>query len=136
MVRVLIFAFLAHLALIIAAVADCLGGEEAPRRFPKALWVLIIVLLPILGGIFWFMFGRPRSQGGGSGGQRRPNGGHGGGPRRPRGPVAPDDDPEFLRDLERKLRENNDDDEEEEDDTGTDTDTSPKEKDDRDKRDK
>lgn len=130
MVRVLIFAFLAHLALLIAAVADCLGGEEAPRRFPKALWVMIIVFLPILGGILWFVFGRPRSQGGGSGGQRRPNGGRGGGPRRPRGPIAPDDDPEFLRDLERKLRENNED---EGDDT--DSDSSAQEKDDQDKRD-
>ncbi|QSB06539.1 PLD nuclease N-terminal domain-containing protein [Natronoglycomyces albus] len=106
MVRVLIFAFLAHLALLIAAVADCLGGDEAPRRFPKAVWVLIIVFLPILGGILWFTFGRARPDGGGSAAKRHPNGGRGGGPRRPRGPVAPDDDPDFLRDLDRQLRRN------------------------------
>ena len=90
------FFFLAHLVLLIAAVADCLGGEEQPRRFGRALWVLIIVLLPVAGGALWFTHGRPRRPGGNSGPTRRRPG-----PT----PVAPDDDPEFLADLERRLRD-------------------------------
>jgi hypothetical protein len=104
MIRVAVFLFLVHLALLIAAVADCLGGERAPRRLSRPLWVLIIVLLPIAGGVLWFLVGRARPEGG-QRGPGRPGGGAGGGPRRPRGPVAPDDDPDFLRDLDRKLRD-------------------------------
>lgn len=44
---------------------------------------------------------------------RRGRGGYGGGPggkpqRRPSGPVGPDDDPEFLRDLNRRRPRKND----------------------------
>jgi hypothetical protein len=106
MVRVLIFVFLAHLALLIAALADCLGGERMPRRLSRPMWVLIIVLLPIAGAVLWFLAGRDRPSGGQQG-RGRPGGGTGGGPKRPRGPVAPDDDPDFLRDLDRKLRDEN-----------------------------
>ncbi|MGH8882623.1 MAG: PLDc N-terminal domain-containing protein, partial [Stackebrandtia sp.] len=62
---------------------------------PRAIWVLIIVLIPILGGIFWFTHGRPRRKGGGDSAWRR----------KPTAPVAPDDDPEFLADLRRRLRD-------------------------------
>lgn len=104
MIRVAVFLFFVHLALLIAAVADCLGGERAPRRLSRAWWVLIIVLLPVAGAVLWFLTGRARPEGG-QRGPGRPNGGAGGGPRRPRGPIAPDDDPDFLRDLDRQLRD-------------------------------
>ena len=104
MVRALVFVFLAHLALLIAAVADCLGGERSPRRLPRGVWVVIIVLLPIAGALLWFWLGRARPEG--QTGLGKPGGGGaGGGPRRPRGPIAPDDDPDFLRDLDRRLRD-------------------------------
>ncbi|GAB3653648.1 PLD nuclease N-terminal domain-containing protein [Glycomyces tarimensis] len=103
MVRALIFLFLVHLALLIAAVADCLGGEQSPRKLSRGWWVLIIVLLPVAGAVMWFLLGRAKPQGG----QRGPGrpGAAGGGPKRPRGPVAPDDDPDFLRDLDKQLRD-------------------------------
>ncbi|THV27281.1 PLD nuclease N-terminal domain-containing protein [Glycomyces paridis] len=103
MVRAFLFLFLAHLALVIAALADCLGGEHAPRKLTRAWWVAIILLVPVAGGILWFAVGRarPRPQPGpGSTGSS-------GGPRSPRGPVAPDDDPDFLRDIDRRLRDDN-----------------------------
>lgn len=96
--RIAIFVFLANLVLLIAAVADCLGGESKPRRAPRGVWVAFIVLVPIVGGIMWFTSGRPRRH---PGGGTRPAPG-----RRPNpSPLAPDDDPEFLADLERRLRE-------------------------------
>lgn len=100
--RLVILVFLAHLALLIAAVADCLGGERNPRRLTRVLWVAIIVLVPIAGSITWFLGGRPRPEGDPAGGGRTPR-------NRPSPPSAPDDDAEFLRDLERRLREDNDD---------------------------
>lgn len=53
------------------------------RTLPKFVWLLIVILLPLLGGVIWLLFGRPRN------------------PRRGRrrGPVAPDDDPTFLRQI-------------------------------------
>ncbi|MBU6313145.1 MAG: PLDc N-terminal domain-containing protein [Actinomycetales bacterium] len=57
------------------------------RTLPKFVWLLIVVLLPLLGGLIWLVAGRPRPE--------RPRRG-----RRRRGPVAPDDDPAFLRQLD------------------------------------
>ena len=104
MVRAFLFLFLAHLALVIAALADCLGGEHAPRKLSRAWWVPIILLLPVVGGILWFAVGRARPPRPKPGAGR---GGSAGGPRSPRGPVAPDDDPDFLRDIDRRLRDDN-----------------------------
>lgn len=104
MIRAFVFLVLAHLALVIAAVADCLGGEHAPRKLTRAWWVLIIVAVPIAGGILWFTVGRakpPRPQPG--------PGRNNAGPRNPKGPVAPDDDPDFLRDIDRRLRDDKED---------------------------
>lgn len=104
MIRAFVFLVLAHLALVIAAVADCLGGEHAPRKLTRAWWVLIIVAVPIAGGILWFTVGRakpPRPQPG--------PGRNSAGPRNQKGPVAPDDDPDFLRDIDRRLRDDKED---------------------------
>jgi hypothetical protein len=97
MVRVLIFVFLAHLALLIAALADCLGGERMPRRLSRPMWVLIIVLLPIAGAVLWFLAGRGGRPRGAAGGRPPPRGGAGpparpppaGGPRAARAPAPP-----------------------------------------------
>jgi hypothetical protein len=56
------------------------------RTFPKWAWLVLIVLFPLLGSIAWLWVGRPQ-------GRRQPPP-----PRRNR-PVAPDDDPDFLRGL-------------------------------------
>lgn len=101
MIRAFVFLVLAHLALVIAALADCLGGEHAPRRLTRAWWALIILFVPVAGGVLWFTTGRarpPRPQPG-------PKRGSAGGPKN--GPLAPDDDPDFLRDIDRRLRDEN-----------------------------
>jgi hypothetical protein len=100
------------LALALLALIDCLARDENEiRGLPKVLWVLVILLFPLLGSLAWFIAGRPRSAalpGAGSGQ------GHGSGPGiRPRWssgsgnagrPIAPDDDPEFLRRLDEQRR--------------------------------
>ncbi|MCW5954031.1 MAG: PLDc N-terminal domain-containing protein, partial [Propionibacteriaceae bacterium] len=53
------------------------------RLMPRWLWAVAIILLPGAGAIAWLLFGRPT---------RTPS-------KRPRPPRAPDDDPDFLRNL-------------------------------------
>ncbi len=68
------------------------------RILPKWLWAVVVLLVPIAGPVLWLALGRPSVQ-------QPPSGGDGGGGssgRRPgpRGPVAPDDDPDFLKRLD------------------------------------
>jgi len=74
------------LAIYIWFIVDVIRTPgSTTRTLPKFVWLLIVILLPLLGGLLWLLAGRPRSQ--------RP------GRKRGRGPVAPDDDPAFLRQI-------------------------------------
>jgi hypothetical protein len=76
-------------ALAVYALIDCAQAERHRlRSLSKPLWLVIIVLIPVLGPVAWMLLGRPHA--GGSAGPRPAP--------RPR-PVAPDDDPDFLRRL-------------------------------------
>jgi hypothetical protein len=79
------------------------------RGLPKGGWIVLVVLLPIIGAVLWFLLGRERLS---SAGRYAAT-----------GPIAPDDDPAFLnqlnrekeqqqriRDLEERLAELDDDD--------------------------
>jgi hypothetical protein len=89
---------IAAIALHLYALIDLLRSRsEDVRLLPKWLW-LLVWLLPVIGPVLYLLAGQPRvgpAPGGGGGGA----GGIAGGPR-PRGPVAPDDDPEFLKRLD------------------------------------
>jgi len=77
-------------ALDIFSIIDIITiDERRVRGLPKFLWVAVVVLLPLIGVILWFTIGRGRGDngGGGRGGQGRV--------------IAPDDDPNFLRNLRR-----------------------------------
>lgn len=113
-----IFVFLLYCVLDVA-----LSDAERIRNFPKLVWLALVVLLPVIGGVAWLVAGRPeggRNPGGGAVRRIPPpprsHGSGGPGPRRPprppstRGPKGPDDDPEFLRRLSEDLRRPNDDD--------------------------
>ena len=74
------------LGLAIYALVDCIQTDESKvRALPKLAWIVTIVLVIFIGPIAWLLVGKERSQPG-RGRQRR-------------GPLGPDDDPEFLRDL-------------------------------------
>ncbi|WP_026555968.1 PLD nuclease N-terminal domain-containing protein [Arthrobacter sp. 35W] len=85
------------LALYIYSIIDCLRSEPADvRSISKPLWMVVIVLLPVIGWVLWYFLGRPQYEEAASAPSSRMgplNGGRG------PGPVAPDDDPEFLRNL-------------------------------------
>ncbi|UZN02389.1 PLD nuclease N-terminal domain-containing protein [Cellulomonas sp. S1-8] len=81
----------AVVAFTVYCAFDVLGSDAHRRRgLPAVAW-LLIVLVPVLGGVAWLVAGRGASPAGGPG------------PRRS-GPVAPDDDPEFLFRLEQEQR--------------------------------
>jgi Phospholipase_D-nuclease N-terminal len=107
--RLYILFALADLAVLVVALIDCLASDEYEiRALPKVVWVFIILLFSPLGGIIWFVAGRPQHAT--AGGRRevwRPGAGFPE-PSRPAQPsrsLAPDDDPEFLRNLARTNRE-------------------------------
>ena len=98
------------LALTIYALLDCARTpeESMPARMPKLLWIVIIVMATFVGPIAWIIVSRVKAAEDRGGGVeptmwsskegtsfRRAE--------RPR-PVAPDDDPEFLRGLEQDIR--------------------------------
>jgi hypothetical protein len=99
---------LIDLALLVIALIDCLSTEEfAIRALPRVVWVLLILLFSPIGPIAWFVAGRPvRAVTLSNGTKWRPGSGFPE-PERPtrRGPLAPDDDPEFLRGLASSLKE-------------------------------
>ena len=86
-------------AITVYALIDAITApRDDVRSLPKALWIFLIVILWIGGAVLWFFFGRPqRSKGGDSGGG-------GAGQLRPQGP---DDDPDFLADLDWKKHKGN-----------------------------
>ncbi len=75
------------IALYIYFIIDVLRTPAGQTRtLPRLVWLLVVVVLPLLGGLLWLAFGRVW----GNPGSRW---------RRRRGPVAPDDDPRFLKKL-------------------------------------
>lgn len=104
MARVLLV--LLAVGLAVYALVDLSSSDEDERGgIPKGLWVVLIVLLPFVGGIAWILVRRSQRSATryGSGG-RFAAGRPGPGRRRRSGPVAPDDDPEFLWRLEQEQR--------------------------------
>ena len=87
MVRFWVIAIVAVVVFTIYAVVDCaLFDRSRIRGLPRGWWIVVILLVPIIGGALWFVVGRgrPLKLGRGGGGRRS---------------SAPDDDPEFLRRL-------------------------------------
>ena len=70
---------------VFAASAD----RNSVRVLPKYVWVLLCLFITPVGGFLYLLFGRPI---GGTGRRQKPR------------PAAPDDDPQFLRDLSERLR--------------------------------
>jgi hypothetical protein len=97
--------FIINLVLTAAALISCLSAEEGQiKALPRIAWVIIILLFSPIGAIAFFIAGRehaPRPQtwpqGTGFPEAQRP--------RRDHRPVAPDDDPEFLRQLSKQQAE-------------------------------
>lgn len=82
MLRVL--GVLVLVALYISFIVDVVRAPARHvRSLPKWLWLAVVIVLPLVGGVLWWIFGRPAYGGG----------------RSRRGPIAPDDDPRALKEI-------------------------------------
>jgi hypothetical protein len=74
------------IAIQLYGIFDCARtDQEAVRTLPKWGWLLIVIIFGLFGSIAWLLAGRPKAIGSGRVGRS--------------GPVAPDDDDDFLRKL-------------------------------------
>ena len=81
MTRILVAAALILVAVTLYSFFDCVVRDRAHIRvLPKWGWLLVILFVPVFGLLLWFLFGRSSF-----------------GQRRSAGPVAPDDDPDYLQ---------------------------------------
>lgn len=97
MVRLYLLLFVIQIVLAVFALISCLSAEEdGIQALPRIAWVLIILFFPLLGSLAWFFAGRVPPAG------RAPSPWRigGGFPEHKRSrPVAPDDNPDFLRSI-------------------------------------
>ncbi|WP_239372988.1 PLD nuclease N-terminal domain-containing protein [Frankia sp. Cj5] len=114
---------------VYAIVDAAVTPAASVRTLPKLAWIVIIVLFEVVGAVAWFLLGRPRRGAGAARNSDHPAwGGRSSWTERPgirwgapdrisagrqfpwarRGPappsVAPDDNPEFLRELSERIR--------------------------------
>ena len=99
---------LLELILLVYCVLDIVTTPETQvRNLPKLLWLVLVIVLPIVGGIAWLVAGRP--QGGTRPGGLPYKGNTGRFPEydRPGRAAAqnPDDDEAFLRGLRERAEE-------------------------------
>ena len=92
-VAVITIAFLVIFTVFTTVFAASADKSEV-RLLPKWAWVVLCLVVPFFGGLLYLMVGRPLGRG----------------PKPPkRKTVAPDDDPNFLRDIGKKLRKKDED---------------------------
>jgi hypothetical protein len=89
MVRLFIFLAAVQLVLFVLGLISSLSADRV-RNAPRFVWVLVIVLIPLLGPIAYFLWGRPIPP---------PTEGEPIRRGKPR-PASPDDDPDFLRSVD------------------------------------
>jgi hypothetical protein len=81
----------AVLVIFVYGLVDVIRTDgRLTRGISKPAWIVVMIILPVLGAILWLLIGRPR----GSSPQQQAY----------RHPTAPDDDPDFLRNLEVRRR--------------------------------
>lgn len=99
MIRLLPFAI--DLFLLVFCLIDCIVADEPRvRNLPRWGWIVLIVIIPVVGGLAWLLAGRPlrsasprrASRTTVAPTQEQPH----------QHPMAPDDDPAFLAKLKRE----------------------------------
>lgn len=86
MSRILLSVIVIYVAVALYSVFDAAVRDKAQIRImPKAAWIAVIILVPLVGLLLWFLFGRGTTN------------------SAPTRGVAPDDDPEYLRKISEDL---------------------------------
>src|SRR5690242_21274247 len=77
------------LAFWIWALIDCIASDsKAVRNLPKAMWIVLVLVLPDLGSFLWVLLGRPLRT-------REKRSADYSAPRRP---IGPEDQPSYSSD--------------------------------------
>lgn len=94
MPRLLIPLILVSLGVMIYALIEAISTpSDRVRIMPKGVWITVIVLIPLVGGVLWLLFGNQNSYLASTvQGFRQAS--------EPNRPMTPDDDEEFLRSLD------------------------------------
>lgn len=94
MVRLLFALGVIVVILTIYTLVDCaLLQRSRVRGLPRWVWIFVIILIPVIGPVLWLLIGRGRTGTGRNGGGRIVRS------------VAPDDDIDFLKGLDRAKSE-------------------------------
>lgn len=89
MLRVVVV--VAVLVVFVYGLVDVIRTDPRQTKgISKPAWIVVQIVLPVIGAILWFLIGRPRGTS-----PVRAAYSH---------PIAPDDDPDFLRNLELRRR--------------------------------
>lgn len=80
---IIILVAIAVALMVFSAIDAILMDRLRVRGVPKGLWVFLIIFIPVVGPILWLTVGRGKKNASGS----------------RKGPIAPDDDIDFLRGL-------------------------------------
>ncbi|MFC7329292.1 PLD nuclease N-terminal domain-containing protein [Marinactinospora rubrisoli] len=101
---------LVSIVLWVYAFFDALTSPaEEVRNLPKILWLIIIVVFMLVGPLLWLFLGRPRAPSvemsadpamAAAADETEADGPH---PSETQRPLGPDDDPEFLRRLDKRI---------------------------------
>ena len=97
---------LVEIVLLVYCVLNIVTTPEGEvRNLPKLLWLLLVVVLPLVGGIAWLIAGRPQGPA-----RSLPYKGNAGAPtaqprRAPATAPRPDDDEAFLRGLRERAEQ-------------------------------
>jgi hypothetical protein len=100
--------FLIELVLLVYCVLNVITTPESQvRNLPKMVWLVLVIVVPLIGGIAWLVAGRP--VGGSRPGGLPYKGNTGSFPEYERPgravPQNPDDDEAFLRNLRERAEE-------------------------------
>lgn len=81
----------AVLAIYVYGLVDVIRTDgRLTRGISKPAWIIVVIFLPVIGTILWLLMGRPR--------------GNSPAALKYSHPTSPDDDPDFLRNLEVRRR--------------------------------
>ena len=82
----------AVLVVFVYGLVDVIRADPRQTKgISKPAWIVVQIVLPVIGAILWFLIGRPRGET-----PARATYSH---------TLAPDDDPDFLRNLELRRRQ-------------------------------
>ena len=94
MPRLLIPLIIVSLGVMIYALIEAFSTpSDRTRIMPNGIWIVVIILIPLIGGVLWLLFGNENAYLASTvQGFKKTTG--------PSRPTNPDDDPELLRSLD------------------------------------